>query len=206
MSSPVTLALIREGIEILSRSEDYDPFFVDTPDIPPSPDDPYMGPCDCCGEDCERRPGVRFCNLACKDKGAPQGVKKCAQCGEIFTPLQARGILCGNECRIARMAGRSKTRGKRWKPASHCEFCDKVYRPTKNGQKYCNTKCRNDDHAKTARESIPRSKCRQCKEMFQPERKGVVLCSDACKKQNKRAAERDRYHTKLALDKMGDKA
>jgi len=182
----------------------YDPFFVDTPPIPPHPDDPYIGKCDCCGEEYERRPGVRFCSWACKDKGSADARpdKACNMCGEYYTPTKAKQKFCGRDCHMLDLQAKNR-RKREVNGAKKCLHCEKELPAPKAGmvKKYCSHKCRSRaTYLRNIKVDMTPRKCMQCKELFTPKRSnGANLCSDECKRQNKRSLERQRYHDKKTV-------
>ena len=178
----------------------YDPFHVDTPPIPRHPDDPYIGKCDCCGEECERRPGVLFCSWVCKDKGSADARpdKSCKMCGQYYTPSKATQKFCGRDCQMLDLQAKNK-RFREIEGADKCLHCDKELPARKKGlaRKYCSNKCRSRATYLRNIKGIPdKRKCMQCKELFTPKTKQGQLCSLECKRQNKRSLERQRYRDK----------
>ena len=136
----------------------------------------------------------KVCGEICENEVKAKHTKpQCVICSKRFNRKSSSHKTCSHSCGYElkkQNAARYRNKVRTVKQKIACEGCSKIFMPTRKDQRFCGSRCYNQQYKRTA--TVEPRPCVECGEIFQPRNSKNVLCSNDCRYINdkRRAYER----------------
>ena len=136
----------------------------------------------------------KVCGEICENEVKAAHTKpKCVICSKRFNRKSSSHKTCSKKCSYQlQLDNSARYRAKHRKPKVKiaCEGCSKIFMPTRKDQRFCGSRCYNQQYKRTV--TVEPRPCVECGEVFQPRNQRNILCSQECRYVNdkRRAYER----------------
>jgi|GEM_PF-4567376 len=124
---------------------------------------------------------------------------RCTVCGKPYHPRRDRvatARACSRECArrlgVQAMNGGDATTPFRSSDLLTCPQCQRPFRASKAGQRYCSRACANRQRGKPSDNSQPSQECPGCRRSFTPRKRHQQYCSLACYQRRRDIGTRER--------------
>ena len=125
----------------------------------------------------------RTCGQICFDElKAKHSKPQCVICSKRFKRKSSSHKTCSHKCGYElkkQNAARYRDKVRPAKQKVACEGCSKFFMPTRKDQRFCGSRCYNQQYKRTV--TVEPRPCVECGEVFQPRNQRNILCSQQCR-------------------------